>query len=118
VDKAVPGDVPVAACRNAAERLRHGGHVWTRSEGELRGLATAARLEVEAAAPWTEWIAAEAWIAKGSAAPPWDGVLREWFRADLAAGGRRFGVRTAADGTLQVENPWVALRCRKPGARR
>jgi SAM-dependent methyltransferase len=118
VDKVVPGDVPVGACRNAAERIRLRSHVWTRSEGELRGLATAARLEVEESSPWTERTPAEEWIAKGDAAPPWDGILREMFRADLAAGGRRFGVSAAPDGTLLLESPWVALRCRKPGARR
>ena len=118
VDKAGPDDLEVRALRNAVERIRHGGHVWAYSERELRTLAGAARLEVEAWEPWTEIRDAEEWISRGTCEPPWDGIVREYLRADLRAGGRALGVREGVGGSLTLEERWAALRLRKPGGAR
>jgi SAM-dependent methyltransferase len=118
VDKAAPDDLEVRAFRNAVERLRHPGHVWSHSERELRSLAAAARLDVEAWEPWAEARDAEEWIAKGDCPAPWDGVVREYLRADLGARGRALGTRAGPGGALVIEECWAALRLRKPGTRR
>lgn len=118
VDKAGPDDAEARAVRNAVERLRHRGHVWSSSERELRTLAAASRLEVEATEAWTETRDAEEWIARGDCPPPWDGVVRELLRADAKAGGRALGTREGPGGALTIEERWAALRLRKPEGRR
>jgi hypothetical protein len=61
---------------------------------------------------------AEEWIAKGDCPPPWDGIVREYLRADLEAGGPALGTREGPGGALVLEERWAALRLRKPGGRR
>lgn len=118
VDKTGPADLPLRALRNAIERIRHPGHVWAHAERELRSLAAAARLEVEASRSWGEIHDAEEWIARGRCDPPWDGIVRELLRADLAGGGKATGVREGPAGGLFLEERWAALRLRKGGGRR
>lgn len=118
VDKAGPDDLALRALRNAVERLRHQGHAWSCSERELRSLATAARLEVEACEPWTETRDAEEWIAKGDATPHWADRVREYLRADLKAGGPALGTKAGPGGAPTIEERWAALRLRKPEGRR
>ncbi len=117
VDKAAPEDVEARALRNAVERLRHSGHVWSYSERELRNLGGAARLEAEAGVPWIEVKDASEWIAGGTCVPPWDGLVREYLEADRAAGGKAFGGRAGPDGALLIEDRWTAVLLRKPGGR-
>ncbi|MCK6482278.1 MAG: class I SAM-dependent methyltransferase, partial [Planctomycetes bacterium] len=100
VDKAAPEDTPARALRNAVERIRHSGHVWAHSPRELRALAGAARLAVEESGEWVEEKEASAWIAGGTCAPPWDGIVMEYLRADLASGGRALGTAAGAGGGL------------------
>jgi SAM-dependent methyltransferase len=118
VDKVGPEDHAARAFRNAVERLRHPGHVWSWSERELKTLAGAAHLDVEAWRPWTEERDAEEWIARGDCPAPWDRRVHEYLRADLRAGGAAFGVRVGVGGSLSLEERWGALRLRKPGSRR
>ncbi len=118
VDKAGPEDLVDRAFRNAVERLRHPGHVWSHSERELRSFASAARLEVEAWEPWTEVRDAEEWIARGDCPAPWAAVVREYLGADLKAGGRALGTRRGPGGALTIEERWAALRLRKGGSAR
>jgi ubiquinone/menaquinone biosynthesis C-methylase UbiE len=101
VDKVGPDDMEERARRNALERLRHSGHVWSSSERELRTLAESARLEVEAFEPWVEERDAEEWIARGDGGPRWSPLVRELL------GGARV-----------VEERWGALRLRKGKGRR
>ena len=101
VDKIGPEDLPARARRNALERLRHSGHVWSWSEKELRALSGSARLDVEEFESWIEERDADEWIAKGDCAPPWDSIVRELL------GGARV-----------VAETWGALRLRKPASRR
>jgi ubiquinone/menaquinone biosynthesis C-methylase UbiE len=101
VDKLGPDDIQARARRNALERLRHSGHVWSWSERELRTLAESARLEVEAFAPWSETRDAEEWIARGNGGARWSSLVRELL-----------------GGAAVVEERWGALRLRKEAARR
>jgi ubiquinone/menaquinone biosynthesis C-methylase UbiE len=114
VDKAAPEEIERRALRNAVERLRHRGHVWSHSERELRNLAGAARLDVEAWESWTEERDAAEWIARGDCPLPWDGVVREVLAADARAGGAALGARPGPGGGLLLEERWAALRLRKP----
>lgn len=118
LDKTAFDDLPARALRNAVERLRHPGHVWSWSERELRNLAGAARLEVEATERWVETRDAEEWLARGDCAPPWDGIVREMLQADLRRGGKAFGSRRGEGGALLLEERWAAIRMRKPGGAR
>ncbi len=101
VDKVGPADLPARARLNALQRLRHSGHVWSRSERELRSLAESARLEVEAFDAWVEQRDAEEWIARGDAGPRWSGVVRELL-----------------GGAAVVSETWGIVRLRKAAARR
>jgi ubiquinone/menaquinone biosynthesis C-methylase UbiE len=118
VDKVGAEDIQARARRNAMERLRHSGHVWSWSERELRSLAESARLEVEAFEPWSEDGDVEEWIAGGDCPPPWDGIVRELLEADQASGGRILGTRRGPGGALLVAQSWGSLLLRKPEARR
>jgi len=118
VDKVAAEDLEVRAFRNAVERLRHEGHVWSHSERELRSLAGAVSLDVEAARPWSERKPVEEWIGRGTCRPPRDGLVRELLRADSDRGGAAFAARKGPDGALLLEDRWISLRLRKPGGRR
>jgi ubiquinone/menaquinone biosynthesis C-methylase UbiE len=114
VDKAGPEDMEVRARRNALERLRHPGHVWSWSERELRTLAGSARLDVEAVEAWSEDRDAGEWIARGECPPPWDGIVRELLRGDPES----FGARRGAGGEIVVVERWASIRLRKGPGRR
>ena len=101
VDKVGPADLQARARRNALERLRHSGHVWSCSERELRSLAEAARLEVEEFDAWVEEMPADEWIARGDGGERWEAVVRELL-----------------GGARDVAETWCALRMRKAAARR
>lgn len=117
VDKVPPARAEARAVRNALERLRHRGHVWSYTERELANLAAAASLEVESAVAWADERPVEEWIAMRGNGPPWDALLRELLASERVRRGGAVRIREAPGGAPILEQTWASLRLRKRKSR-